>query len=305
MAWMMNPAEEPKKLSKNVLTKAISKSFNKALSLSYRRKTVATSPISNFDTLEEGATACCVTDLSKSDDAFESRLSKFRRSDSCSTQDSSCDSLPSLPGSVESDDEEDDALQEDTCFDQPELKRIAKLVHQRSCQNGLECAPEESEQTKTCIDDEFNSEKAMLKFLVKSFAKEANSKSGLKCSIFEDQTSTYVPAKLFLDRSLTMILVHNSKKINIPLSNVCAAHSYEDLKECFPDSKLLPKLSGVEDPGASAFIHHRPTGSPESWISLNFADEESKERCVISINVLQKLAEIRQQRSREHLANHA
>lgn len=291
-AWMMFPAEEPKKLSKNIFTKAIAKGLNKARRLSFRKKTA---PISDFDSVDEF--------VFESDDAFESRVGKFQRGDSCSTVDSPCESLPSLPGSVESDNEEDEFLHEDACYDQPELMRVANLVRQRSCQNKVEIAPEESEQTETCMDNEFLAEKAKLKALVRSFAKEAN--SGLKCSIFEDQTCAQCPAQLFLDRSLTMTLVHNGRKICIPLTNVVAAYSLGDLRECSPNSKLPNNVSGVEDLGAVAFIQQEAPGVPESWVSLKFADEESMERCVISINVLQKLAEMRQQRYHEHLAKFA
>eukprot|EP00746_Dinoflagellata_sp_MGD_P149228 gnl/MRDRNA2_/MRDRNA2_81288_c0_seq1.p1 gnl/MRDRNA2_/MRDRNA2_81288_c0~~gnl/MRDRNA2_/MRDRNA2_81288_c0_seq1.p1 ORF type:complete len:187 (-),score=35.39 gnl/MRDRNA2_/MRDRNA2_81288_c0_seq1:233-793(-) len=181
--------------------------------------------------------------------------------------------------------------------------RTPATVTTRPCQNGLECASGEINEAENCVDDEFHKEKGMLKALVRSFAIEAN--SGLKCSIFEDHKCAVVPAKLFLHRSLTMILVHDGNKISIPLSDVVAAYSSGDLKECFPDSELLHKVSSVEDPGKAAFIHHQSPGVPESWVSLSFADQDSKERCIISINVLQKLAEMRQQRSREHLADFA
>jgi hypothetical protein len=281
-AWTMNSAEQTTKHnSNNIFMKACAKKLDKALKSTFRRKTVK----------EEVST---IGTPAESDDAFDfSTVGKFCRGDSLSTVDSTPSStvlLPSLPGSVESDDEEDESLYGDACFNQPELKRIAKLARQRPCDNGQELSLGEN-----CRDEEFRKEKAAMKALVKSFAKEA--RSGLKCMVFEEDTGLHVSAKLRLEQSLTLTLKHNSDTIIIPLKNLVDAYSSEDLLEHFPDSQLVQKAAEVR---AEVFLQHQAPGFPASWVCLSFADEESKDRCIFSIKVLQQVAEIRQQRIIEH-----
>jgi len=274
--------------NKRLSPKAIAQKLDKALRSSFSRK-------------KANVSTSCVTAFSELDDNFESRRAgKFRRSDSCSTVDSASElhvlseeSLPSMPGSVDLDDDENESLYQDACCNQPELKRIAKLVRQRQ-----ELTLGESEQTENCTDDEFHTEKAAMKALVRSFVTEA--KSGLKCSIFEEQTKVHVSAKLFLEQSLTMTLLHEGHKLSIPLKNVVDAYSSEDMEEHFPDSEFFKNGRSAEHRGTEVFIQHRAPGFPASWVCLNFADEESKDRCVISIKVLQLVAEMKQQHSIEH-----
>jgi len=228
---------------------------------------------------------------------------KIHRSDSCSSGESTCDShLPSeesvlsLPGSVDSDSEYE-SLYENASYDQPDLKRIARLICQRH---------EQSMHTENGVDgDEFYAEKAQLKALVRSFVKEAT--SGLKCRIFQNQsTSVHIPATLFLDTSLTMTLQHEGKNaVTIPLIDVVEAYSSEDLMEQHPDSQLMYNLRGEEDRSRAVFIKYQAPGFAESWVYVSLADEVSKERCLWSINVLQKFAELEQQRSLEHQRNFA
>lgn len=285
-AWTMTPAEqEPRRLSKNIFAKAIHQKFDRVRRLPLRRKVP---PISAFDTLPE-------TSLAESLDGLEFRVRKIDGSTNCNVPESECDSCvpsdessPSLPGSVESD-KEDECLYTDACFDQPELKRIAKLVQQRACQNVQEGVD----------NDEFCKEKTRMKALVKSFVKEAA--SGLNCRLFRNQAlSVHAPAKLFLDASLTMTVVGQGEKgTRIPLIDVIEAYSSADVLERFPDSPLNSILEDEYRSGA-IFIQYRAPGFPESWVYISVADEASQESCVWSINVLQKFAELEQQRSLEH-----
>lgn len=143
-------------------------------------------------------------------------------------------------------------------------------------------------------DDEHRAEKARLKALVRSFVKEA--KNGLNC----DFGYPIVPARLFLDATLTLTLVHSGDKTTrIPLIHVVEAYSSEDLMKNFPDSQLMHNFEGEEDCSKAVFIQHQTPGFPKSWVRLSFLDEEAKERCVDSINILRMFAEIEQQRHLE------
>jgi len=143
-------------------------------------------------------------------------------------------------------------------------------------------------------DDEHRAEKARLKALVRSFVKEA--KSGLNC----DFGYPIVPARLFLDATLTLTLVHSGDKTTrIPLIHVVGACSSEVLMENFPDSQLMHNSEGEEDCSKAVFIQHQTPGFPKSWVRLSLIDEEAKERCVDSINILRMFAEIEQQRHLE------
>jgi hypothetical protein len=131
-AWTMSPAEEPRRLAKQSLGKSIAQKCGRVLGL----RTPTKEPlISVREPTEEPVYMLNAGALAEHD--FECVKGKISRSNSClsgSTSDSrspSKQSEVSLPGSVESDDE-DESLYHDPCYQQAELKRIAKQLGQKA-----------------------------------------------------------------------------------------------------------------------------------------------------------------------------
>jgi len=133
-AWSMSPVEEPRRLLKQSLGKSIAQKCGRVLGL---QKPLKQLPTSVHEPTEEPVYMLNASALADHD--FEFSKCKTSRSNSRSTngsdstiypRSSSKESATSLPGSVESDDE-DQGLGNDAWDHQAELKRIAKQIGQK------------------------------------------------------------------------------------------------------------------------------------------------------------------------------
>jgi len=139
-------------------------------------------------------------------------------------------------------------------------------------------------------EEERVAEKARLQAMVKSFSREAI--SGVQFRMVQSPegptaVSTYLQAKLFLDRHLATFTVEGGgKQLMIPLVDVMEAYSYDDLRTDHPESQIGKDLQ-KEDHSSAVFIQHKAPGMPVQWLCLIAADEEAQERFVTCIKILQ------------------
>jgi len=136
---MMSPAEEPRRLSKQSLGQSIAQKCGRVLRL---RTPSKSPPICVREPTDEPVYMLSASALADHEMVF--RRGKISRSSSCqsgSTRDEgsphdsrapSKQSLVSLPGSVMSDDEDGSFEDDDACYQQAELKRIAKQIAQKA-----------------------------------------------------------------------------------------------------------------------------------------------------------------------------
>lgn len=139
-------------------------------------------------------------------------------------------------------------------------------------------------------EEERVAEKARLQAMVKNFSREAI--SGVQFRMVRSPGGTtavspYVSAKFFLDRKLaTMTVEGGGKQLMIPLIDVMEAYSYDDLMKDNPESQIGKDLR-EEDRSSAIFIQHKAPGLPVQWLCLVAADEESQERFLTCIKILQ------------------
>lgn len=141
-AWTVGPAEEPRRLSKQSLGQSIAQKCGRVLGMRTQSKgpTISVTepteePIGllSADALAKHEFECRKEKLSRSNGSFSScRSGSTLEPDSpFDSRSASKQSIVSIPGTVESDDE-DESLYIDACYQQAELKRIAKQIGQKS-----------------------------------------------------------------------------------------------------------------------------------------------------------------------------